>query len=68
MTENSSIPADTFGDTDCAVVKIPNTVHGWRPISVMIHPAVFAMNGKAIKATIVRKNHLLVSSLLRKLR
>ena len=42
---NSPLPAWTYRD-DPSVVRIkPYTSHGWRPISAVSHPAVFAMYG-----------------------
>lgn len=45
ISENKIEPALTFGETLFSVVISPNTVQGWRPISVIIHPDVLAMNG-----------------------
>src|SRR5699024_9851627 len=43
------------GDTPVRVVIIPNTSHGWRPISVNIQPKELASSGK--KATVTAAHH-----------
>jgi hypothetical protein len=45
VREVSTVPAPTDGDALSAVLSTPNTVHGWRPISVKIQPNEFAASG-----------------------
>ena len=67
MTENSSSPAVTPGDTAAAVyMNTPSTpvasglgatTNGWRPSSVKIHPAMFAANGATMPSSASRMIH-----------
>src|ERR1051325_2666930 len=47
MREVAASPVLTAGEPLSAVLKTPNTVHGWRPISVKIQPNEFASSGMA---------------------
>ena len=53
ISEVSTVPAPTLGETPSAVSMTPNTIHGCRPISVKIQPnelAKMGMNGSATVA------------------
>jgi hypothetical protein len=52
----------TLGEFASLVSSSPCTIHGWRPISVRIQPAVAAMYGNAIAATAVHRNQRARSS------
>ena len=52
----------TDGETPSAVFISPCTIHGWRPFSVSIQPAVFITNGVNTAQIAARRNHLEVSS------
>ena len=54
----------TFGEVALLVSSRPCTIHGWRPISVRIQPAVAAMYGNAIAAIAVQWNQRARSSFL----
>src|ERR1022692_2213628 len=45
VMEMMTSAAETPGETLCDVFRTPNTVHGWRPISVKIQPMVMARYG-----------------------
>ena len=53
---------ETAGECASAVLSRPCTIHGCRPISVRIQPAVAAMNGNAIATIAVRWNQRARSS------
>src|SRR5699024_635201 len=55
MRENNISPAVTEGDTASSVFINPNTTNGCLPISVIIQPVEFAINGKNIAQTITFK-------------
>ena len=46
MSVKSALPTDTWAEWASAVRRMPWMIHGWRPSSAVIQPAVFAMNGK----------------------
>ena len=52
-----------FGETASEVFSRSWTIHGWRPISVRIQPAVAARYGKAIATIAIRWNHRALWSL-----
>ena len=58
----TSIAEETAGEFASAVFSRPCTIHGCRPISVSIQPAVIATNGRNIVATPTQRNHLSRSS------
>ena len=47
----------TDGETPTTVFIRPCTIHGWRPFSVSIQPAVFMRNGVTTAHTASRRNH-----------
>ena len=47
IIEVSTSPADTDGETPVAVVIMPKTIHGCRPVSVKIQPKLLANNGSS---------------------
>src|SRR3954452_11311458 len=51
----------TEGETPSAVFINPWTIHGWRPFSVSIQPAVFMRNGVNTAQIAARWNHRAVS-------
>ena len=53
----------TLGEFASAVFSRPCTIHGCRPISVRIQPAVAAMYGKATATIAVHRNQRALSSL-----
>ncbi len=52
----------TEGDAPAEVFISPCTIHGWRPFSVSIQPAVFMMNGVRTAHMAMRRNHFACSS------
>src|SRR6201991_3232219 len=48
----------TDGETPSVVFISPWTIHGWRPFSVSIQPAVFITNGVTTASIAARRNHL----------
>ena len=54
MRLNASMAEETAGECASAVLSRPCTIHGCRPISVRIQPAVAAMYGNAIATIAVR--------------
>ena len=57
--------ADTDADTPALVNMSPWTIHGCRPFSVSIHPAVLMRKGRITTHGAIRRNHLACSSLRR---
>ena len=53
---------ETAGECASTVLSSPCTIHGCRPISVRIHPAVAAMYGNAIATIAVQRNQRARSS------
>src|SRR5258708_1956021 len=45
ISVKSTLPSERFADDPCTVWSSPKAIQGWRPSSVVNHPAVFAMNG-----------------------
>src|SRR5699024_6131963 len=66
MSENKTLPADTFGDTASDVFIKPFTTHGCLPISDIIQPNEFPINGRKITGTMSIKYFLLPMSFLLK--
>src|SRR5699024_11589969 len=64
MSENKTLPADTFGDTASYVFINPFTTHGCLPISDIIQPNEFPINGRKITGTMSIKYFLLPMSFL----
>ena len=54
----------TVGDTPFLVSISPWTIHGWRPFSVSIQPAVFMRKGRITAQTARRRNHFAVARVL----
>jgi hypothetical protein len=59
------VVALTDGETASLTSWRPWTIHGWRPFSVSIQPAVFMRSGSTTAQTASRGNHLAVASFLR---
>ena len=57
--------AETDDDTPFLVSRRPWTIHGWRPFSVSIQPAVLMRNGTMITHGASHRNHLARPSRLR---
>lgn len=60
VNEVSTSASETLRDTPLRVSISPNTIHGWRPISVKIQPKELASNGSTGMASPARSSHLLL--------
>ncbi len=57
----------TEGDAACDVFIRPCTIQGCRPLSVRSHPAVFMRNGAMANHGAIKRNHLALPSVLRRM-
>ena len=57
----------TEGEAAWDVFIRPCTIHGCRPLSVSSHPAVFMRNGVMANHGAIKRNHLALPSVLRRM-